>query len=82
MPLGELFDLEALGAYCQETGRWSFFFVSKPNFVSSPSSGFRVEFVNGLFEGAGWYSEPSQYIGNLLGRLGTVTDQKNLLLGF
>ena len=30
MPIGELFDLEALGKYCKEVGRWSFFLSSKP----------------------------------------------------
>ncbi|KAG2108020.1 uncharacterized protein F5147DRAFT_180356 [Suillus discolor] len=30
MPIGELFDLEALSALCQETGRYTFFFTSWP----------------------------------------------------
>lgn len=34
MPIGELFDLETLGEYCKKTGRWSFFFVSKPTNAS------------------------------------------------
>lgn len=33
MPIGELFDLEKLGAHCKEVGRWSFFFVSQPTYV-------------------------------------------------
>lgn len=35
MPIGELFDLEALAEQCEKLGRWSFFVVSKPNYVSS-----------------------------------------------
>jgi hypothetical protein len=30
MPIGELFDLEALGKHCKETGRYEFFVVSEP----------------------------------------------------
>ncbi|KAF4477165.1 hypothetical protein FAGAP_12492 [Fusarium agapanthi] len=30
MPIGELFDLEALGKECEKRGRWSFFFSSMP----------------------------------------------------
>ncbi|KAK0262388.1 hypothetical protein LTR91_017720 [Friedmanniomyces endolithicus] len=30
MPIGELFDLEALGRHCGEVGRWSFFLTSEP----------------------------------------------------
>ena len=30
MPIGELFDLEALGKHCKRVGKWSFFLVSKP----------------------------------------------------
>ena len=30
MPIGEMFDLEALAAYCRECGRWSFFLSSVP----------------------------------------------------
>ncbi|KAK1037961.1 hypothetical protein LTS16_012413 [Friedmanniomyces endolithicus] len=30
MPIGELFDLEALGKHCREVGRWSFFLTSEP----------------------------------------------------
>ena len=30
MPIGELFDLESLAAYCRESGRWSFFLSSVP----------------------------------------------------
>lgn len=33
MPIGELWDLEALARHCEEVGRWSFFLVSKPNYV-------------------------------------------------
>ncbi|EME41698.1 hypothetical protein DOTSEDRAFT_176999 [Dothistroma septosporum NZE10] len=33
MPIGELFDLEALARECEKEGRWSFFLVSKVNFV-------------------------------------------------
>lgn len=33
MPIGELFDLENLGAHCKKVGKWSFFLVSKPNYV-------------------------------------------------
>ena len=33
-PIGELFDLEKLGAHCKKIGRWSFFLVSKPTNVS------------------------------------------------
>jgi hypothetical protein len=33
MPIGELWDLEELAAHCQAVGRWSFFLVSKPNYV-------------------------------------------------
>jgi hypothetical protein len=32
-PIGELFDLEKLGAHCKKIGRWSFFLVSKPTNV-------------------------------------------------
>ena len=34
VPIGELFDLEKLGAHCKKIGRWSFFLVSKPTNVS------------------------------------------------
>jgi hypothetical protein len=30
MPIGELFDLEALGKHCKETRRYEFFVVSEP----------------------------------------------------
>ncbi|KAF2088813.1 putative cyclase [Saccharata proteae CBS 121410] len=30
MPIGEFFDLEELSAYCEEKGRWEFFFSSVP----------------------------------------------------
>lgn len=30
MPIGEMFDLEALAKKCQELGRWSFFVTSEP----------------------------------------------------
>ena len=30
MPIGELFDLEALAKHCEETGRYTFFFSSWP----------------------------------------------------
>ena len=30
MPIGELFDLETLGAHCKKAGKYSFFFVSEP----------------------------------------------------
>ncbi|KAF2487750.1 hypothetical protein BDY17DRAFT_243502 [Neohortaea acidophila] len=33
MPIGELFDLEKLGAHCKEVGKWSFFLVSQPTYV-------------------------------------------------
>ena len=33
-PIGELFDLEKLGAHCKKIGRWSFFLVSKPTNAS------------------------------------------------
>ena len=36
-PIGELFDLEKLGAHCKEIGRWSFFLVSKPTNVWTSS---------------------------------------------
>ena len=37
MPIGELFDLEALAEQCSKVGRWSFFLVSKPVYVSGDS---------------------------------------------
>lgn len=30
LPIGELFDLEALAAECKKLGKWSFFFSSVP----------------------------------------------------
>ena len=30
MPIGELFDLEALAKHCEKVGLWEFFLVSKP----------------------------------------------------
>lgn len=30
MPLGELWDLEALATACEEENRWTFFFTSAP----------------------------------------------------
>jgi hypothetical protein len=33
MPIGELFDLEALGKHCKETSRYEFFVVSEPTNV-------------------------------------------------
>ena len=30
MPIGELFDFEALAAHCEKVGRWSFFLSSEP----------------------------------------------------
>ena len=30
MPIGELFDLEALADHCEKTGRYEFFLTSKP----------------------------------------------------
>ncbi|KAK4547676.1 hypothetical protein LTR36_000633 [Oleoguttula mirabilis] len=33
MPIGELFDLEKLGAHCKKIGRWSFFLTSEPTNV-------------------------------------------------
>ena len=33
MPIGELFDLEALGKHCKEPGRYEFFCVSEPTNV-------------------------------------------------
>jgi kynurenine formamidase len=42
MPIGEMFDLEALSEKCKETGRWSFFMCSVPlkvpGGVASPSN--------------------------------------------
>jgi kynurenine formamidase len=34
MPIGELFDLEALAAHCEREGRWTFFVQSMPLKVS------------------------------------------------
>lgn len=34
MPIGEIFDLEALAETCRRLGRWEFFFVSVPLKVS------------------------------------------------
>lgn len=34
MPIGELWDLSRLSAYCQKTGRYSFFLTSAPMNVS------------------------------------------------
>jgi len=36
MPIGEMFDLEALSRKCEELGRWSFFVSSVPLKVSRP----------------------------------------------
>jgi hypothetical protein len=33
MPIGELFDLEAVARHCKEVGRWSFFLSSEPTNV-------------------------------------------------
>ena len=30
MPIGELFDLEALAQHCKQIKRWSFFLTSEP----------------------------------------------------
>lgn len=35
MPIGEMFNLERLAKYCQEKGRWTFFFSSVPLHVCS-----------------------------------------------
>jgi hypothetical protein len=37
MPIGEMFDLEALARKCEELGRWSFFVSSVPLKVSFPA---------------------------------------------
>ncbi|KAI7767138.1 hypothetical protein LZL87_009540 [Fusarium oxysporum] len=46
MPIGELFDLEALGKECEKRGRWSFFFSSMPlkvpGGVASPPNGVAI----------------------------------------
>lgn len=46
MPIGELFDLEALAAECQRVGRWSFFLTSKvcnvPGGVASPPNALAI----------------------------------------
>ena len=46
MPIGELFDLEALAAECARLGRWSFFFTSKvcnvPGGVASPPNALAI----------------------------------------
>lgn len=34
MPIGELFDLEALAKHCAQENRWTFFFTSEPLNVS------------------------------------------------
>lgn len=38
MPIGEMFDLEALAKHCRDCGRWSFFLSSVPLKVSKDSS--------------------------------------------
>ncbi|KAK7516321.1 hypothetical protein IWZ03DRAFT_360073 [Phyllosticta citriasiana] len=46
MPIGELFDLEALAATCRELGRWTFFVASMPlnmpGGVSSPPNAMAI----------------------------------------
>ncbi|KAH7485914.1 Uncharacterized protein HZ326_4050 [Fusarium oxysporum f. sp. albedinis] len=46
MPIGELFDLEALSKECEKRGRWSFFFSSMPlkvpGGVASPPNGVAI----------------------------------------
>ncbi len=46
MPIGEIFDLEALARVCRELGRWSFFFMSMPlnmpGGVSSPPNAMAI----------------------------------------
>lgn len=46
VPIGELFDLEALAKVCEEEGRWSFFFTSMPlnmpGGISSPPNAMAI----------------------------------------
>jgi len=46
VPIGELFDLEALAKVCEEEGRWSFFVTSMPlnmpGGVSSPPNAMAI----------------------------------------
>lgn len=52
LPIGEMFDLEALSSTCQELGRWTFFVSSVPLKVSleywfSSDSSFFITHVGG-----------------------------------
>lgn len=68
MPIGELFDLEKLGAHCKEIGRWSFFLVSKPTNVSHIANQPFPQTALTISTGAGGCSKSAQCCGDLLAR--------------
>ena len=64
MPIGELFDLEALSQFCAESRRYSFFFSSWPlnMYVTPPANRTTCSYM-GLFLKLGRGCESSKRIG-------------------
>ena len=65
MPIGEMFDLEALARKCKEQGRWTFFVSSVPLKVRRPCSSGQGGILTGR-SGPGRRGQPAECCGYLL----------------
>jgi len=67
MPIGELFDLEKLAAYCKEHKRYTFFLSSEPCNVSHKTSTKVQLLVTKEYSGTRRSGIASECISNILG---------------